>query len=73
MLFAFSGVLNQQYRLLVLAGSIHAGTVGDDITAHALLDTAPLDLSRPSVSRQIDLLLYNLLPGPLTTLPDDRG
>ena len=73
MLFAFSGVLHQQYRLLVLAGSIQAGTVGDDITAHALLDTAPLSLSRPSVSRQIDLLLYNLLPGPLTTLPDDRG
>ena len=73
MLFAFSGVLHQQYRLLVLAGSIQAGTVGDDITAHALLDTARLGLSRPSVSRQIDLLLYNLLPGPLTTLPDNRG
>ena len=73
MLFVFSGVLHQQYRLFVLAGSIQAGTVGDDITAHALLDTAALDLSRPSVSRQIDPLLYDLLPGPLTTLPDDRG
>jgi len=73
MLFAFSGVLHQQYRLLVVAGSIQAGIVGDDVTAHALLDTARLGLSRPSVSRQIDLLLYNLLPGPLTTLPDNRG
>ena len=73
MLFAFSGALHQQYRLLVVAGGIQAGTAGDDVTAHALLDTVPLDLNRPSVSRQIDLLLYNLLPGPLTTLPDDRG
>ena len=73
MLFALSGALHQQYRLLVVAGGIQAGTAGDDVTAHALLDTVPLDLNRPSVSRQIDLLLYNLLPGPLTTLPDDRG
>ena len=73
MLFAFSIVLHQQYRLLVVAGGIQAGTAGDDVSAHALLDPAPLDLNRPSVSRQIDLLLYNLLPGPLTTLPDDRG
>ena len=73
MLFAFSGALHQQYRLLFVAGGIQAGTAGDDVSAHALLDPAPLDLNRPSVSRQIDLLLYNLLPGPLTTLPDDRG
>ena len=72
MLFAFSGALHQQYRLLVVAGGIQAGTAGDDVSAHALLDPAPLD-NRPSVSRQIDLLLYNLLPRPLTTLPDDRG
>ena len=73
MRFAFSGALHLQYRLLVVAGGIQAGTAGDDVSAHALLDPAPLDLNRPSVSRQIDLLLYNLLPGPLTTLPDDRG
>ena len=55
MLFALSGALHQQYRLLVVAGGIQAGTAGDDVTAHALLDTARLGLSRPSVSRQIDL------------------
>lgn len=66
MLFAFSGALHQQYRLLVVAGGIQAGTAGDDVSAHALLDPAPLDLNWPSVSRQIDLLLYNLLPGRVT-------
>ena len=46
MLFAFSGVLPQQCHLLVVAGGIQAGTAGDDVSAHALLDPAPLDLNR---------------------------
>jgi len=73
MLFAFFGALYLQYRLLFVPGSIQAVTAGDDVPVHAVLDTAPLDLNRPSVSQQIDLLLYNLLPGPLTALSDDRG
>ena len=68
MRFAFSGALHQRYRLLSVAGGIQAVTAGDDVTAHALLDAAFLDLDRPSVSRQIDLLLHNLLSGRVTTV-----
>ena len=51
-----------------MTGGIQAVTAGDDVTAHALLDAAFLDLDRPSVSRQIDLLLHNLLLGRVTTV-----
>ena len=67
MRFAFSGALHEQYRLLAVAGGIQAVTAGDHANAHALLDAASLDLDRPSVSRQIDLLLNNLLSGRVKT------
>ena len=60
MLFALSGALHQQRRLLVVAGGIQAGTAGDDVTA-PVADMVARSPEFIEATRALDTLQLNKL------------